>query len=174
MLINGQTYMLGVKNITPAADHFTPREGGLKFCHYFDLVDEHGEVYPFQICDEKDMQSYCTQGDTVKVKVKTYTKGRYTTESIIVVSPANAVSKPPATMTEFAKEVTKFPVPPTYEMPAEVRQQVLAVAPSSNGAVALECSVKFYSNNPVADVNNPSKSIIDLAKEFHKFLQSHK
>lgn len=158
-LMNNQSYTLKVKEMQAAADSFENKvSGGRSYCHYITLADENGELFYAQICDGFASQSYCNVGDIVKVKIKVFTRDRYTLESIAVVNHTVPASN------------NNAPAPLSNNNP--VKSSINTHVAGKASSVAINAAVSYYANRPVSNEKNPASDIITLSEELYKFLIS--
>jgi hypothetical protein len=160
-LMIGQTYQFIVKSIQSNADNFEKRDGtGKSYCHYFVMKSDDGFECDCQICDSNEMQNYCSIGDIVKIKIKQFSRNRYTLESI-------SIDKSFANPKQSTSANDSNPPAPTTP---SLNPQVAGKASS----VALNAAISFYSNRALPDIfiDNPSGAITEIADDFYKFLIS--
>ena len=158
-LMNGQTYTLRVKFIKDAADQFQNKAtGDVTYCHFITLVDELQEFYECQVCNTNSTQNFCSLNDTVKVKIKAFTKDRYTLEDISVVNKYNAP--------DHATVVTSANVH-VPAMPSQGNPQLAGKA----STLALNSAVTFYQNRGLGEGDHAT-TVLTMAEKFYQFLIS--
>lgn len=157
-LILNQFFTFVVKSIQHAADSFQKKGSGVSYCHYLVLADETGEEYPSQICNDYTTLNHCKEGDMVRVKMKTFSRNRYTIESIDVTGHAPVTHTPPPTTATASS--------PKPNVTPDSNPNVAGKATS----IALNASVAFFANRPNSNEKAPQVEILALAEHFFNFL----
>ncbi len=161
-LISGQTFTLRVKEVQQNADRFpSSGTGETTYCHYITLADELGEEFPSQLCGPLPTMNHCAKGDTVKVIMKSQTRGRYNIETI--------------TVQPKTPQPVKQPLSANYSQNKPIDQVPEIANPNVAGkaaTIALQSSVSYFQNRAPLNPENPHVPILALADHFYTFLTS--
>lgn len=151
-------YEFTVKEIKEGASTFISRkpetQGQTMYCHQYILEDDDKIRYSCQVCDLKDTQNYCNPGDTMRFKVKAFTRDIHSIEFLARdgIAYTGAHQRPPA-----------------YNLPDPVSESIKQVETLATAKViSLQCAVTMFANRIENEMTG--ETVLDTAKKYYKYL----